>query len=95
MFEKAAEQGVVPAMSFIGQCYDFGKGVPCNMEKAVYWFSKAAEQGDAVTQYNLASCHENGNCVEQDVDKAVYWYTKAAEQGIDVEEELERLASND
>ena len=62
-------------------CYQSGKGVEKNLEKAVYWCNKAAEQGYSQAQHSLAACYHNGTGVNQDLQKAVYWYTKAAEQG--------------
>ena len=78
---KAAEQGKASAQYNLGLMYDFGKGIPQDYKKAVYWYIKAAEQGEALAQYNLGLMYEKGEGVPQDYKKAVYWYTKAAEQG--------------
>ncbi|MCR5549846.1 MAG: sel1 repeat family protein [Bacteroidales bacterium] len=74
--------GRVPtAQSYLGWCYEFGKGVKQSYEKAVEWYSKAAEQGDASAQYLLGLCYEYGKGIKQSYEKAVEWYSKAAKQG--------------
>ena len=30
----------------LGSCYEYGKGVPIDIQKTVFWYKKAAEQGD-------------------------------------------------
>lgn len=80
-FEKAAEQGYALAQSYLGWCYEEGKGVKQDYTQAVSWYRKAAEQGDAIAQYNLGVYYSKGRGVNQDYAQAVYWYRKAAEQG--------------
>jgi len=67
--------------TMIGESYQYGEGVPKDMEKAAYWYQKAAEQGYANAQNNLGILYENGDGVPQDWKKATYWWAKAAEQG--------------
>jgi len=76
----------------LGFCYEIGKGVTKDVEKAKEWHTKAAEQGHAEAQFSLGYCYENGQSVPKDLKKAVEWYTKAAEQGNDhAKKSLERL----
>lgn len=43
---RAAEQGYGPAMLTIGNCYQFGDGVPSSMQLAVAWYEKYLETKD-------------------------------------------------
>lgn len=42
-FVMAAEQGLAIAQANVGEYYEFGKGVPKDLEQAVVWYQKAAE----------------------------------------------------
>jgi len=65
----------------LGDKYYYGRGVPKDLERAVYWYTKAAEQGQIEAQFYLGDSYYNGKGVPRDLERAVYWYTKAAEQG--------------
>ena len=80
--EKAAEKKRDKNAQYaLAYCYDVGKGVVANHEKAWYWYLKAALQGHVAAQNNLAFCYNNGNGVSKDKEKAIYWYRKASENG--------------
>jgi serine/threonine protein kinase len=86
--KKAADLNHADAQNKLGVCYEKGRGVEMNIEKALEWYRKAAEQGNAYAQCNLAFCYANGNGVEKDDEQAEQWYKKAvpifkeaAEQG--------------
>ena len=81
LIEKAAQQGYAQAQNYLGICYEDGKGVEQNQEKAFYWYEQAAKQGYDWGQINLANCYDDGDGVEKDEEKAVYWYEQAAKQG--------------
>lgn len=53
-YRKAAEQGDCDAQRYLGECYEKGKGVKADPEKAAYWYHKAADQGVGVTQHEAA-----------------------------------------
>jgi TPR repeat protein len=79
-------------IQIIGFVYEYGLGVPANLEKAFHWYTKAAEMGCAFAQYDLGVFYENGYVESKNLTKAIYWYTKAAEQGYPLaQEELKRL----
>ena len=65
----------------MGICYDEGRGVQQDREKAVEWYRKAANQGDAAAQLNLGLSYYNGEGVEKNLNKALEWFEKAAKQG--------------
>lgn len=78
---KAAEQGDAAAQYNLAMCYDTGRGIPENIEKAAEWYRRAAEQGHAFAQNELGWRYENGYGVPQSYRQAIEWYRKAAEQG--------------
>lgn len=41
---KAAEQGFVPAMKDVGNCFQFGTGVNADMSSAIFWYEKYLEK---------------------------------------------------
>ena len=48
-----AEKGEASAQYFLGDMYDFGRGVAKDEVEAVKWFRKAADQGNPDAQHNL------------------------------------------
>ncbi|MDX2252506.1 MAG: tetratricopeptide repeat protein [Nitrospira sp.] len=44
-YERSAAEGYLPALYRLGRCYQSGKGVNQNEEKALAYFEKAASQG--------------------------------------------------
>jgi hypothetical protein len=44
LFIQAAELGNADAQNEAGNCYQFGKGVPANDEKAFYYFEQSCSQ---------------------------------------------------
>ena len=82
-YKKAAVQGHVNALYFLGKLYleGLGEEVTQDSKKAVYWLTKAAKQGLGNAQYSLGHMYEYGDGGPQDYKQAFFWYTKAAEQG--------------
>jgi hypothetical protein len=68
----------------LGLCYEHGKGVDIDLDKAFYWYEKSAEGGDLTGQNNLGVCYENGRGVDIDLQKAFHWYQKSAEAGYSI-----------
>ena len=69
---KEAEAGSARAMNAVGLCYDSGRGVTKDMEKAIEWYTKAAEKGYSSAMINLGGIHD---------DEAKEWKAKAAQTG--------------
>ena len=80
-FRKAAEQGHAEAQGYLGDCYNYGKGVSVNEKEAVKWYHKAAVQGLSMAQYELGICYAEGRGVRKNVNLAAEWYRQAAAQG--------------
>jgi len=79
--QQAAERGSAYAQYDLGVCYEEGKGVAQDNEKAFYWYTKAAEQEYDKAQYKLGYCYDFGINMPKDYKKAMYWYEKAAARG--------------
>ena len=75
--QKLAEQGDVEAQTNLGRMYFYGRGVPQDHDKAIYWTQKAAEQGYIEAQFNLGLIYwKNRN-----MKIAEQWFQKVADQG--------------
>lgn len=53
-FKGAAESGDAGAQCSVGVCYEEGKGVPTDLEKALFWYTKAALNGDSEAEAAVA-----------------------------------------
>jgi localization factor PodJL len=79
---RAAATAGNPAAEFeIAVRFSEGRGVPANLELAVYWFDRAAKQGLAPAYYRLGSLYEKGQGVKKDLDKARQLYLVGADKG--------------
>jgi TPR repeat protein len=61
--------------------FDFGKGVPQDLAKAMEWYQKAAAQGDGPALCNLAVLYYNGEGVKPDREKAYQYLLMAQAAG--------------
>jgi TPR repeat protein len=77
----AAEQGYAPAEYELGRTYLYGRGIPADYGKAIFWEEKAAQQGVAKAQRDMAFIYERGLGVAADNAVAARWNRKAAERG--------------
>ena len=78
-YQKAADQGNIPAEIHLADLYRDGRGVERDMAQAVTWYRKAAEQGDAGAQGSLGLLYSVGMGVARDDVEAYYWLSLAAE----------------
>jgi len=55
LFRKAAEQGDIHSQFYIGQCYQYGYGVPKDSNSAAYWYKKMLNNPDIkyLTEYKI------------------------------------------
>jgi hypothetical protein len=77
-YQKAAEQGNIPAQIHLADLYRDGRGVARDMTQAVAWYRKAAELGDAGAQGTLGLLYSVGMGVQRDDVEAYYWLSLAA-----------------
>ena len=81
MLKKKAEKGEAFDQEKLGYYYEYGFGVPIDINKALEWYQKAGERGNIKAQVSLGQIYKNGNGVPVDIIKAFEWYKKAAENG--------------
>ncbi|KAF8940943.1 hypothetical protein BGZ47_007561 [Haplosporangium gracile] len=80
LFLKAAEQGNIKGLRWVGYMYAEGLGVLQDFTMASKLYRRAAEHGDSTAQLNLGKLYDNGEGVQQDFAKAMEWFVKAAQQ---------------
>ena len=76
-----AERGDAKSQCYLGECYQYGMGMPLDPPEGVKWYLKAAEQGNAEACYNLGVSYEEGLGVKRDDGEAIEWYEKGARLG--------------
>ena len=79
-------QGIVDqdlrAAEHLGWCYEHGRGVPRDRERATRVWATAAEAGSTYAQVQMGRRWELGAPgIDIDLDAATLWYTRAAEAG--------------
>ncbi len=89
-FAKAAEQGneeaqqeLINSYYDLGDCYEDGRWVDKDFDKAVEWYTKAADLGHPNAKKRLGCIWHEKYYEEDNVNylfKAIEWWTKAAEQ---------------
>ena len=62
--EEAANEGYARAQFNLAMCYEQGKLVEQDLEKAIMWYKKAAEQGNLNACYIMGNRYYNGDGVE-------------------------------
>jgi localization factor PodJL len=81
-FERAANQGLVPAIYRLGSIYEKGQGVRKNLDGARRLYVAAAERGNAKAMHNIAVLHAEGADGKPDYRAAAQWFGKAAAHGV-------------
>lgn len=80
LFQLAVEQGNVKASSFLGHCYQYGKGVTENLRQAIKYYAMGADQEDPEALCSLGLCFKKGIGVEKNAREAVKCFQRAADQ---------------
>jgi TPR repeat protein len=78
LFINASERKHILAQYYVGECYEFGRGITKNEKLAFEYYEKVANKDYAVGQFKLGWFYDNGISVKKDLKIAVYWYEKAA-----------------
>lgn len=76
-FTKAAKQGNLQAMWWLGDLYSGGLGVRHNDRKAFLWYKRAAEGGYEDAMFTLGLLYQRGIGVKKNLGLAAEWYDKA------------------
>lgn len=80
-FSKGIESGLVVEQRNIGFCYELGKGVVKDLDKAFYWYSRAAQYKSILESNDLGISYIYGRGVSKDYATAVYLYLKSSKHG--------------
>lgn len=76
-YEIAAAMNNSHAISNLGYCYLYGRGIPKDEKKALLYFNIAARKNDIDALYKLGTLYLSGTIVEKDNDLALYYLEKA------------------
>jgi TPR repeat protein len=79
--QTAGDAGDATAITHLGFCYEFGKGVEPNMERAFLFYYSAAVAGHGLAMARLGHCYARGVGVDKDISMAVHWYREGAGAG--------------
>ncbi len=74
---QSAAAGDADAQFQMAQMYRLGKGVPVNLQEAIFWYERACKGGNSRSGYELAQLYLS----ESDFDKAHHWHKNAATAG--------------
>ena len=78
-YKLAAEQGHASAQYQLARCYEFGKGIDSDLEKALTLYQQAADQGLREAQFDLANIISEFGLPEAE-KAAIALYKKAVEK---------------
>ena len=77
-----ATQGVSVSQYNTGINYSLGRGIPFEIEKAVYWYTRASDQGHSKAPFNLGILYAKGeNGLNQDLSIALGYFELSAYRG--------------
>lgn len=83
LLTQSANQGYLPAKSYLANCYLAGKeGIRQDVKKGMALTEECAQDGDASSQFTLAMCYYSGLYWDKDFAKAVKWFNTAASNGL-------------
>ena len=74
---RMAKEGSTSAQLILAWLYQFGKGVPRDLDKARYWYTSAVESNSPSAEFYLGLFYWN----ESDFNQAIPWLEKAASHG--------------
>jgi TPR repeat protein len=83
LYEQAAQQGEVSAMTDLGVMYCHGQGGEQSYEKAFEYYEQSADLGHDHAQCCLGLLYATGQGVTKDDLKAKEWWTASAAQGFE------------
>lgn len=79
-YRRSYEAGIPLGAYYIGEMYEYGKGIPVDYAEAMRWYLLAAEHiGDGSN--SVGDLYYYGKGVEQSYVEAMKWYRKAAQRG--------------
>lgn len=78
-FREGDTEGDAVCTEYLGLCYQWGRGVETDLQKAAFYNEKAAKAGVPMAMYDTGLNYERGQGVHQDIQRALSWLEKAAE----------------
>ena len=75
-FRKAARQGHVEAMCYLGDCFEC-RDDKKSERRSFLWYKRAAERGNEDAMWKLGLYYQRGIGVKKDLSIAAEWYDKA------------------
>lgn len=79
--QKSADKNCPSGKNMLGLCYQYGYGVPQNLQKAFDLHNEAANKKDPAALYNVGWCYLNGLGVKKDTIEGLVFLEKSAMQG--------------
>jgi TPR repeat protein len=80
-FASRAKNGDAIAQNNLGHMYADGRGVPRDVQKAIYWYNRSAEHGFGPAKVNLGVVYLYGlGKLAANKEKACHWFKEAANQ---------------
>jgi TPR repeat protein len=79
--ERAAEQGDVTAMHFLGYSCMSGLDAPVDLMQGISWYEKALHQGYLPSGYNLGLFYDTESPLH-DVNKALFYFRYVSDRGL-------------
>ena len=76
-----ATQGISVAQFNTGVNYSIGRGIPKDLEKAIYWYQRASEQGHSKAPFNIAIFYSNGVHIDPEPELAIEYFSLAEARG--------------
>lgn len=77
----AAENDHAEAQYVIATMYKTGRGMPRDVDQAIFWYGRSADAGYPLAQFTLGNLLMKGDGVPRNVPMAVKLFRLAAEQG--------------
>jgi hypothetical protein len=80
-YQKAADQGHLLALTFLGLCFQRGTGTAQDLKQGFECFAKAAKEGGPLAMHCLGECLIEGRGVEANPGAGIKWYRRGVKLG--------------
>ncbi|MEZ6143610.1 MAG: tetratricopeptide repeat protein [Zavarzinella sp.] len=80
-YQKAADQGHLSALTFLGLCYQGGTGTAQDLNRAYQCFANAAKEGVPLAMHCVGDCLIEGRGVEANSAEGVKWFRRGVKLG--------------
>jgi len=80
-YQKAADQGHLLALTFLGLCFQRGTGTVQDLKRGFECFAQAAKEDVPLAMHCLGECYIEGRGVEPDPGEGIKWYRRGVKLG--------------